>query len=102
MESKRKEQPAKLNGENKLNLADKRKYMKRGTSNDSMKYGTKNILITSDITISSIEQREDIMDQDDQSHSIISEEDSAFEDQTPAAKNTKMKKLPDFGNNNYS
>ena len=76
----------------KKSLVHKRQYMKRGTSNDSIKFATKNILITSDITISSVDHREDILDVDEKSNSIISEEDSAFEDQTPAAGKNKMKK----------
>ena len=84
--------------ETKKNLVNKRKYMKRGTSNDSIKFATKNILITSDITISSVDHREENIDLDERSNSIISEEDSAFEDQTPAArKNKKNKQLPTFG-----
>jgi len=87
----------------KKNFVNKRKYMKRGTSNDSVKFGTKNILITSDITISSVDQREEILDLDEHNNSIISEEDSAFEDQTPAAGKNKMKNhLPDFGQRKLS
>ena len=77
--------------------------MKRGTSNESIKFATKNILITSDITISSVDHREDILDQDEKTNSIISEEDSAFEDQTPAAKKNKLKKYqPSFGKKKHS
>lgn len=36
---------------------------------------------------------------DDESNSIISEEDSAFEDQTPAAKMKKNQVEPSFSNN---
>lgn len=65
-ESLRKEQTGKLSAENntylslppgkeKKNLVNMKKYMKRGTSNDSIKFATKNILITSDITISSVD-----------------------------------------------
>ena len=60
--------------------------MKRGTSNDSVKFNKKNIL-TSDITVSSVDYRDDALDiEQDSKNSIISEEDSAFEDQTPAHK----------------
>ena len=76
----------------KKNLVNKRNYMKRGTSNESIKFAGKNILITSDITISSVDHREDNLDQDEKTNSIISEEDSAFDDQTPAANKNKMKK----------
>lgn len=71
--------------------------MKRGTSNDSVKFATKNILVTSDITISSVDQNDNILDMDEHNNSIISEEDSAFEDQTPAAGKNKIRQLPDFG-----
>lgn len=63
-------------------------YMKRGHSNDSIQFLKKPLIQNqpgSDFTISSIDNKDGVGDQSGPgSNSIISEEDSAFEDQTPA------------------